>query len=201
MKLFIGLISVFMVFGMFVVASQAQIAASASTSIGFKKPEGWFESDQKARDQNIKKFDFFDEQLNSMFEREKSGRVLAVFLKHDPQRVEGIIPTIQVILRPKGKMTFEQFSKSLAASITPEQLPNYKIIGEPKAQDVAAIVSVLFDSTFDLQYGDEVFGIRTRMYAIPRSTYFYQITMSDKDGDKWPEKEFTEFINSVKIVK
>lgn len=180
-----------------------QIPAARANDLSFEKPSGWFEMNGEQRTANFKRFDFTKEELTKLMARESSTTIVAVFVRDDISKTAGITPTIQVVLRPiRGAPSFEQFKTALLRSQTAGTgLDNYTLLGEPETPDISGIRSVLLNSRFNLKHQSEEYVIRARTYAIMRDNYFIQISMSDEDDAGWTEKEFTQFINSVKIVK
>lgn len=179
----------------------SQRAAEAPDGLSFEKPPNWIEGSLETRTASISRFTFNKEDRARLLANEKSSGVVAVFYRDDPKVTPGIIPTIQVILRPKGaKMSFDQFRKAVLDPKIMAVLEEFTFLGDATTIEVSGVNAVQFNATFKVRRGEKAYAIRSRTYAIPRADYFIQISMSDEDDDGWTEKEFTNFISSVRIV-
>ena len=171
-------------------------------SITFEKPANWIERTDFQRQENLQKYEFSDEQLTKQVEIDKTSRFLAVIYRDDPKKVAGIIPTIQVLIRPLPNITFERFKTTVVSSLFEAgAVDNLKLVGDVETPTVSGVRSVMFNTTFDLKAENLIYTIRNRNYAIPRGKYFIQISMSDENDEDWTETEFSAFIESVKIGK
>jgi hypothetical protein len=179
----------------------SQTTAEMPNDLTFEKPLGWFEADNNLRTSNLKKYGFSKSSLAKLSANDRSSGVVAVFYRDDPKKTQGIIPTIQVILRPKAAtVSFDQFKKAIANPAIFASLEEFALAEDVKTIEVSSVKSVLMNATFRLRMGDELFQIKTRTYAIPREYYFIQISMSDENDAGWTEKEFSDFISTIQIV-
>lgn len=178
----------------------SQRPAEVPEGFSFEKPTNWFEGDIAVRAANLKRFTFDRDDMAKLLANEKSSGIVAIFYKDDPKRTPGIIPTIQVILRPKSaKMSFDQFKGAVSNPKPFEAFEDFAFSGAATAIDISGVRSVMLNATFKLRREDRVYSIRSRTYAIPRTDYFIQISMSDEDDEGWTEEEFADFISSVRI--
>ena len=194
---------IFLVFLFFAfsIVGFSQRPADAPEGFSFEKPTNWYEGDIAARAASLRRFTFDKNDMAKLLATERSSGIVAVLYRNDPKKTPGIIPTIQVILRPKStKMTFDQFKGAVSNPKPFEALEDFTFLGAATSVDISGVRSVLLNSTFKLRRGDQVYSIRSRTYAIPRTDYFIQISMSDEDDEGWTEKEFNDFISSVRIV-
>lgn len=179
----------------------SQKPAEIPSDLTFEKPPNWFEGDNELRTANLKKYEFSKANLAKLSANEKSSGVVAVFYRDNPKNTPGIIPTIQVILRPKSStMNFDQFKKAVSNTAIFAALEDFSLSEDVAVVDVSGVKSVLMNATFKLRREATAFAIRTRTYAIPRSDYFIQISMSDENDGDWTEKEFSDFISTIQIV-
>lgn len=181
----------------------SQISEAETKDITFEKPSGWFEMGSQERLANLKKFEFSKKQLNQLLANDKASSVIAVFYRDDPSKTPGIIPTIQVVIRPKpGAPTFEHFKNSIVRSIANTSLlEDFSLIGEVETPEISGIRSVLLHGRFKLVHQSKSYTIKARTFAIPRDDHFLQISMSGEENKGWPEREFTQFIESIRISK
>lgn len=181
----------------------SQTKETEPKGIVFERPSGWFALGDRERIANLKKFEFSKEQLSKLLADDRSSTVIAVFYRDDPSKTPGIIPTIQIIIRPKpGAPDFEQFKKSIVRSIAnTDLLDEFSLIGEVETPVISNVRSVLLHGRFRLVHQSKSYTIKVRTVAIPRDDYFLQISMSDEDDEGWPEREFTQFIDSLKVLK
>ena len=179
----------------------SQKTVETPEGLSFEKPSNWIEGNLETRTASIKRITFNKEDRARLLANEKSSGIVAILYREDPKVTPGIIPTIQVILRPKGaNMSFDQFKKAMSDPKPMAALEEFTFVGDPSTIEISGVKTVVLNATFKLRRGERVYSIRSRTYAIPRLDYFIQISMSDEDDDGWTEKEFANFISSVQIV-
>ncbi len=179
----------------------SQRTATTPEGLSFEKPPYWFEGDIEARKASLNRFTFDSGDRAKLMANDKSSGIVAIFYRDDPKKTPGIIPTIQIILRPLGaNVSFDQFKKAISDPKRMAALEEFIYLGDAATTEISGVRSVLLNATFKLRRDDRVYPIRSRTYAIPRANYFIQISMSDEDDKDWTEKEFTTFISSLKIA-
>ena len=179
----------------------SQSTRADASDLSFEMPTGWFEIGADERIANLKKYEFSREQLSRLLANEKKSEVIAVFYRDDPKTTPGIIPTIQITLRPKPRnMPFERFKNDLTnVDALGKMLDDFSLIGEVQSAEVSGIRSVLFEARFTLGHHAQKYTVKARTYAIPRDDHFIQISMSGEDNEDWTEQEFAKFIESFKL--
>ena len=75
-----------------------------------QEPKNWIEAGNKELLKNLEKLEVTEENLSKLISNNKGSILLTSFYKYDPKTHAGIIPTIQINVRLKGKSDFEQLS-------------------------------------------------------------------------------------------
>ena len=154
-------------------------------SINLAKPEGWFvESEINLRD-NLERFDLEAHKVQELMRTNKGSIPVAIYTKYQRNNHEGIIPTINIVLRPNMYKTPVEFNMAMQQSIVEmgQLMPNYKVIKDPHDVVIGKRKGIHFLASFDMKVGTEVTSLRSWNYGIPVGQHFYQINFSDIDGD------------------
>lgn len=162
--------------------AQAQETFSSKVwAFDMQVPKGWFPMSKAQRDENIGKIEFSEEAQRLIMERDKGFTFLTGYRKYEPAKHPGLIPSIQVMARKKTPATFEAFRRQITKSWTVlnETFTDFKIV-EDTDIEISGIKATKTIATFTVKSPDGVvLNARTRIYAIPRDTYFFQITFND----------------------
>lgn len=175
-----------------------------SNQYGFSMqvPTGWIETTKSALTDNIKKFELTDEALAKILKENNGSIVLAAWFKYDPKTKPGLIPTIQIRLRPKPNVGFADFKRIVIQSLQGKSkiFEGYEIVGEPKEIQISGVSSVFVTSKFDLKGPrEQVLKVRSRTYAIPRKNFFIQANFTDGyEGDDC-SAEFDKLVETINI--
>lgn len=166
-----------------------------------REPKDWIRTNKTALIDNLAKFELDDAALAKLL-KDSNGRILlAAYQKHDPHVKPGLIPTIQIQIRSKSPSTYKQFEQQVIRSI--EQFNNvldeHEIIGEPKEVEISGIRSLLMTSSFIMKTKEgRKLNVRSRTYAIPLATYFFQLNFTDGDEEEC-SSEFDALVKTIKI--
>ena len=166
-------------------------------------PEDWIDrSDLNIKD-NLSKFEMEEEQLSKMIKSHNGSIPIAIYVKYDPSTHGGVIPTIQVNLRPNGTKSMKSFKAEMEKSIIAmsNYMSKFKIIQELEEVVVDGVKGLRFISQFDMMgtTGEDM-TIRSWSYAIPVGNYFYQINFSDTETDNCAIL-YNQLISEVKFRK
>jgi hypothetical protein len=169
-----------------------------------QEPENWIEASNKVLLKNLEKFDVNEENLNKLISDNKGSLLLNSFYKYDPKTHAGIIPTIQINVRSKGKNDFEQFKSGMTQSANSfkKYFADFEFIKEVTEIEISGIKCVYFIGKFTMktQNGQEL-KVRSRTYAIPYKNYFFQLNFTDGQTGEDCTKEFDDLIKTIKIGK
>lgn len=167
-----------------------------------REPENWIVTTNEELKNNLELFDITDEKLSEMAKASKGSILLTAYYKYEISKKQGLIPKIQVDIRPKNTKDFQQFKTSLTRSAESfkKYFEDYEFIQEPKEIIISKVKSVFFIGKFTLktQDGQEI-KVRTRVYAIPYKNYFFQVNLVDGQIEEDNSKLFDELINTIKI--
>jgi hypothetical protein len=123
----------FLILFLFVLGSNAFAQERyAINAFGFSvvPPEGWFVTELGGARENLDKFDLSDEQRNAILKDYAAISGFAAFYKYDPKKYAGIIPTVNVVIKPIKNLSYEGFKKLLdsAEGQYGKFLENYKTV-------------------------------------------------------------------------
>jgi hypothetical protein len=167
-----------------------------------QEPKNWIEADNKVLLKNLEKFEVNEENLNKLISDNKGSILLTSFYKYDPKTHAGIIPIIQINVRYKGKSDFEQFKSGMAQSATSfkKYFSDFEFLNEVTEIEISGIKCIYFIGKFTMkaQNGQEM-KVRSRTYAIPYKSYFFQVNFTDGQIGEDCTKEFDELVKSIKI--
>ena len=167
----------FIIFG----SCMAQSTDDGIIEIKVPLPAEWKNRSDLDIGENLFKFDIEENDIEQLLAQHNSNIPVAVYMKYNPEEYAGIIPTIQVNLRPNNTPNFEIFKEMMQQSMSQmgDFLTNFEVL--TPIQDIAidGIKGIMFLAKFDLSNGVDVWAIRSWTYAIPVGDYFYQINFSD----------------------
>jgi len=167
-----------------------------------QEPKNWIEASNKVLLKNLEKFEVNEENLNKLISDNKGSILLTSFYKYDPKTHSGIIPTIQINVRSKGKSDFEQFKNGMAQSANgfKKYFEDFEFINEITEIEISGLKCVYFIGKFTMkiQNGQEI-KVRSRTYAIPYKNYFFQLNFTDGQFGEDCTKEFDELLRTIKI--
>jgi hypothetical protein len=164
------------------------------------KPEGWLDQSGQSIEENLNRFDIDKGKVEEMVRTHKGMQPVCVYSKYDPVTFYGLIPTIQVNLSPYFEKDYKSFKRSITASIlsSKDVLENFKIVDGPKDVMIDGVKSLYFELSFTMSYDDNVSIVTSKTYAIPGDGYFYQVNLTDMEGEKCDDL-FDELMSSVKL--
>jgi hypothetical protein len=167
-----------------------------------QEPKDWIVATNEELKKNLEKFDVTDENLAGMMKTDKGSILLNAFYKYEVAKKAGLIPKIQIDIRPRTTKDFQRFKTSITRSTESfkKYLENYEFIQEPKEIVISGIRSVVFIGKFTMktQYGQEM-KARARVYAIPYKNYFFQVNLVDGQVEEDNSELFDELVKTIKI--
>lgn len=184
------------------VAGVSQEAKSTKFAFSMPQPKGWFRIKKDGLTKNLAKFDFTEAEIEKLLKEQNSSVLMAAFTKYDPKTTPGVIPTIQVALRPNTTKDFRSFKAGLIRSLENlrKQFDEFKLIEEPSEVEIGGIKSFLMHATFVMKAADgRIFKVRTRTYSVPRPGSFYQINFTDSPEVEDCTAEFDKLVRTIEI--
>jgi hypothetical protein len=140
--------------------------------------------------------------LQKILRTNRGSILLSSFYKYDPKTHPGLIPTIQINVRLKPDVDFEQFKILMIQSAKgfSTVFSDFVYIIEPVEIEISGVKSVYFVGKFTMktQNGQEM-KVRSRTYAIPNKNYFYHLNFTDGQTGEDCNEEFDALIQSIKV--
>jgi len=175
-----------------------------SKEYGFEMqyPNNWKQANNSMLLDNLEKFEVNEENLQKILRTNRGSILLSSFYKYDPKTHPGLIPTIQINVRLKPDVDFEQFKILMIQSAKgfSTVFSDFGYIIEPVEIEISGVKSVYFVGKFTMktQNGQEM-KVRSRTYAIPNKNYFYQLNFTDGQTGEDCNEEFDALIQSIKV--
>ena len=168
-------------------------------SINAPKPADWHSQTNLDIEGNLKKTGFEKDKIEALLKNHKGSLPVAVYMKYLPQDHAGIIPTIQINLRKNPTQNMMQFKQVMEMSVgqMSKYLNGYQLTTELKQVTIDSLPAIHFMSTFKLgsPQGDTT-EVRSWAYNVPVGDYFYQINLSDIEGERC-DSIYKEFIEGI----
>jgi hypothetical protein len=186
----------------------AQQTSFRSSEFGFAmlEPKGWFLTDHKVLDASLMQMELSDAMLEKLL-RDEADVLLFAYTKYTPNSKRGLNPKIEARVISNGlnrSLTFEEFRPAIerALQTLKGDLPAYTYIQEPTKIDLIGAKGVYQISKFKIRTKERTeYYVRSRTYAIPYKTYFFQISFVDEVGGEDCSTVFDELVKSIKIGK
>lgn len=184
------------------VASAGEVFSTKLWGFSINKPDGWVDVGGEFAFENIKKFDFSEQELREILSEKKITIVFASS-KRDLKTNSGIIPTIKIAAIPVSISDNEDFLNLLKESIkqTISVFDNPVIEQPPTEVKINGITFVLNVVSFDLPYHNETYRARTFVYSILRKGYFLQFNFADRGEKEDCSELFKELASSITFDK
>lgn len=167
-----------------------------------QEPANWIEAGNKELLKNLEKFDVTENNLTKLLSDNKGSILLTSFYKYNPKTHSGVIPTIQINVRTKGNINFEQFKNAMKKSSESFKtyFDDFKFIRNASEIEISGITSIYFVGSFSMKTQDgQVLKVRSRTYAIPYKNYFFQINFTDGQNGEDCTAEFDGLVNTIKV--
>ena len=167
----------------------AQSQSSDFAGFTLELPDGWYDASQLDIQENLTRYDIGDDEIAELMKTHRGSIPVHIYLKHDPSQHAGIIPTIQVLIRPNNARNLEEFTQMMERSLDQmdEVMTNLTINQNLATVTVGNHEGVYLITEFDMSYAGETQRVRSWTYAIPFSKYFFQINFSDIPSDDCSE--------------
>jgi hypothetical protein len=168
-----------------------------------QSPIKWNQATNTLIQENLDKFDVNEENLQKILRNNKGSIFLTSYYKYDPKTHPGLIPTIQINVRQKPDINFEQFKMLMVQSAKgfSTVFSDFSYITAPTEIEIDGIRSVYFIGKFTMKTQDgEEMKVRSRTYAIPNKNYFYQLNFTDGQTGEDCNQEFDAIIQTIKVL-
>ncbi len=166
------------------------------------KPAQWIEVENEELLSNLDNFKLPGESLTKFINDHKGSILLTSYYKYNPEAHVGLIPTVQVNVRVNTTKNFREFKNAMAQSANSfkNYFEDFEFDEPPTVVKISGIETIYFAAKFTLQLESGAVTVRSRTYAIPYGSYFFQLNFTDGQ-DEDSSKLFDRLITTIKIVK
>ena len=191
-----------------VIGINAQQTTFRSSEFGFTmlEPSGWVLAEKKVLDESLMQMELSDATLEKLL-KDDGDVLLFAYTKYSPNSKSGLNPKIEgrvISNRLNRSLTFDEFRPAIVRALQTLKidLPAYSYIQEPTPIDFNGALGVYQISKFKMRTKERtVYHVRSRTYAIPYKTYFFQISFVDEVGGDDCSAVFDDLVKSIKIGK
>jgi len=197
--------NVFLLFGIALFSNNVisqSIFRSKEYGFEMQYPNNWKQANNSILLDNLEKFEVNEENLQKIVRTNRGSILLSSFYKYDPKTHLGLIPTIQINVRLKPDVDFEQFKILMIQSAKgfSTVFSDFAYIIEPVEIEISGVKSVYFVGKFTMKTQDgQEMKVRSRTYAIPNKNYFYQLNFTDGQTGEDCNEEFDALIQTIKV--
>ncbi len=171
-------------------------------SLTLEKPAGWIDNSNLDVIANLEKYDLQETELKDLINSYQGSLTTHIYMKYDPASYPGIIPTVQVNLRPNPNQEFNTFKTAIQHSMTAmaNLLANFQVIQSLQELEIGGRKGVYFLASFDMKLPNgQIEKIRSWTYAIPVGNYFYQLNFSDLSDKDDCASTYARLVETIRI--
>jgi len=186
--------------------SAQDFEALSSNEFGFSidKPKKWVLWEKQEIQNSFTKFDFTKKEKGEILANNNRSVLVFSFARSKSlKKGETMIPLVQVYLMPNGDTTFDGFEKSFVQSVDKAVRPYFKefeYLEKPNRIELDGKSAItMLNKTKLLHNGKEVVS-RSRVIAVPKGSYFFQISLTDGYQNDDCQELYSKIIDSIKIV-
>ncbi len=166
------------------------------------EPKDWIEADNKELLKNLDKFVLTEEELTKFINDHKGSVLLTSIYKYNPKIHAGLIPTIQVNVRVNSTRNFSEFTNLMTQSANSfkQYFEDFSFVAEPNVVEISGIKSIYFVGKYTMQtQNGGIIKVRSRTYAIPYGSYFFQLNFTDGQDKEDNSELFDKLLQTIKI--
>jgi hypothetical protein len=187
-----------------VVASVAFGQEVIKSPLGFsiRRPNSWKVASEESLDAGKKDLNFSDADIEQLLKSKNNSILVMALQKYASDEKVGVIPTIQVRMRPNPTSDFPVFMAAFIRSVDPSRSPfeNYSFTEKPREISISGMRAVQVNSTYTLRDRDgNAASVRVRTYAIPFGKQYFQTTFLDNPMEEDCSTEFDALVKSIHI--
>ena len=193
----------------FVIGVNGQQTTFKSSEFGFSmlEPKGWVLAEKKVLNESLMQMELSDATLEKLLKEVDGDILLFAYTKYSPNSKPGLNPKIEARVISNGlnrSLSFDEFRPAMvrAFQTLKGDLPAYSYIQEPAPIHVRGATGVYQISKFKMRTKERTeYHVRSRTYAIPYKTYFFQISFVDEVGGEDCSAVFDDLVKSIQIGK
>jgi len=176
-----------------------------SDEFGFTidKPRTWVPWQIQEIKKSFTKFDFTTKEKNDIIANTNESVLVFSFARSKTlKKGETMIPLVQIYLRRNPETTFDGFEMAFIRSVNESVRPFFKefeYLEQPSRTELddKPAVSMLIKTKL-LHNGTEVIS-KSRIIAVPKGSYFFQISFIDGYQDADCQELYFKIIDSIRI--
>lgn len=166
------------------------------------EPKNWIAASSEDLKENLGNFEIDEKKLAQMLKTANKAILITAFYKYNPEEKEGLIPKIQVDALPNNTKNFDHFKASITKSAEnlKQHFADLEFIRPPEEIEISGVKSIFQIIKFSVKMTDgTVLKVRSRVYAIPYKSYFFQVNMVDGQFEEDNSAFFDELVKTIKI--
>ena len=165
-------------------------------------PKDWFKAQEDGLEQNLSKHDLTYEQRAAIIESLNAASKLVTYYKYDLKKTEGIIPTINIVIRVTNAKSFLGFKTHIDKSINEMKklLQNFEA-SEPKVLEIDNSKLWTISTNYDYKNAKgTTVKINTKVIYIYKGEYYITINFIEDKGKEDNSELFEATIKSIKLT-
>ena len=180
-----------------------EIFKNENYGIKLNKPQKWVYWNKEEIRENIGKLKFTEEELKEILQNNNQSKNIATFAKYPKTARKQLIPIVYVFARPNSTNNTEDFFKVIVKSV--EDLRRYfkefKYLENAKIITLKNGIEAVYISTESVleRPGGQIIHSKSKIVAIPRDGYFFQMNFTDGFEEEDCQKIFEEIIDSIEV--
>ena len=180
-----------------------QVYHNKTWGFSLSRPDGWIEMTTGYAEQNVKEYDFTEEQLEKVLEKKKGMILLLALSKRDLKISAGVIPTIKVNASSLKPVSQDVFLRMIRRSLDDiiKVMDDARYEREPEIISLNGTPAVLGIISFGLKHDGNTYRARTFIYTVQRKGHFIQFSFSDTGEDEDCSQLYRELAASIKFDK
>jgi len=189
----------------FTISASAQKAWFTNSEFGFSmlEPQGWTLAEKRTLDENVKQLDLSKAAVDRL--ATEHDILLFAFTKYVPNSRRGLNPKIEARVISTGlnrSLSFDEFKPAIIKALQTLRAnhQSYGYLVKPSPIDFLGGKGVYQISRYELRTKERTeYTVRSRTYAIPYKTYYFQISFVDEIGGEDCSALFDELATSIRI--
>lgn len=185
--------------------SQSTWFSNREYGFSMLEPQGWTVIEKRTLDENLDNIDLSGPAKTRLLTEDEGSVILFAFAKYVPNTKRGLNPKIEARVISNGlnrPLSFEEFAPAIRQAFLSlrSNYIGHSYLVAPTSIDVFGGRGVYQISRFTMRTrGRAEYTVRSRTYAFPYRTYYFQISFVDEIGGEDCSALFDELARSIKI--
>lgn len=156
--------------------------------LGFsmEKPTDWIEANQTETIENLKEQIKLSPALIEKLITENKGTLdIVAYYKYPINSVDGVIPTIKIVLRKNDTKSLIAFKNAIETSYSSlkSYFPDFSFTTIPTIKEIDNKKSIYTVCNYTIKTKSKAEKVNATVYAVPIGDKFYQITFMDSEKE------------------